>query len=347
MKKYINSLKFKIIFRCDAADIPELGTGHLYRSLIIANYLKKKFSLKDKDIGFLIKTTNKYSKSLKILKEYKFRILKVNSKIKDYSKEECSSFKKYKSDVLIIDRLGSIKKKFFYEISDNFTKKIIIDDSSTNRDLFDLSINPLIQNVKKTKQSKIGFKYLILQAYESCINIKENSNIFLFVGGYDKKKLSKKILKLLSLIDIKLNIFLPASYKKIILNERSKHQLTYFKSSEYLQNLYSSNIAITAGGIGLFDAILAKKKILCFSQYLHQKTNIKKIEKLGALKFFNINENKIKIKFCKSFLKIYNNNDYKKTVNKIQNQIINNKMLRKTFCLISKTYEKSQTRNTF
>ena len=247
---------------------------------------------------------------------------------------------------MIIDRLGSIKKKFFYEFSDNFTKKIIIDDSSTNRDLFDLSINPLIQNVKKTKKSKIGFKYLILQAYEGCINMKENSNIFLFVGGYDRKKLSKKILKLLNFIDIKLNIFLPASYKKIILDKRSKHRLTYFKSSEYLRKLYSSNIAITAGGIGLFDAILAKKKILCFSQYLHQEINIKKTEKLGALKFFNINDNKIKIKFCKSFLKIYNNNDYEKTVNTIQNQVINNKMLKKTFYLISRIYEKSQTRKT-
>jgi spore coat polysaccharide biosynthesis predicted glycosyltransferase SpsG len=186
-----------------------------------------------------------------------------------------------------------------------------------------------------------------LQPYDGYTKIKENSNIFLFVGGYDKKKLSIKILKLLNFIDIKLKIFLPASYKKIILDKRFKHQLTYFKSSEYLQNLYSSNIAITAGGIGLFDAILAKKKILCFSQYLHQETNIKKIEKLGALKFFNINENKTKIKFCKTFLKIYHNNDYEKTVNSIQNQLINNRMLKKTFYFISKIYEKSQTRKTF
>ena len=130
MKKYINTLKHKIIFRCDAADIPELGTGHLYRSLIIANYLKNKFSIKDEHIGFLIKTDGKYKKSIKILKNHKFTILKLNSKIKDYSREEYLEFNKHKSNLLIIDRLGKINKNFFNKINNNFSKKIIIDEKA-------------------------------------------------------------------------------------------------------------------------------------------------------------------------------------------------------------------------
>jgi len=343
VKKYINFSKFKIIFRCDAAEIPELGTGHLYRSLIIANYLKNKYGIKDQKIGFLIKTNKKYKKSLEILKNYKFKILKLNNKIKDYSQIENYQFNKYKADLLVIDRLGKINKNFFNNIKKNYKKKIIIDDSSVNRDLFDLSLNPLIQNVKKLKKSRIGFQYLILQNFKKNKKPNKINNVFLFFGGYDKKKLSTKILKLLNNINIKLNIIAPIIYKKIISNTKSKHKLIYFEPSKYMSKLYSSNVAITAGGVGLFDAIFAKKKIICFSQYHHQEINAKKIAKLGAANFFNINDPQIKMKFCNTFLKIYNNNAYEKCINIIQNQVINIKMLKKTFYLISKIYEKSQS----
>ena len=347
MKKYINTLKHKIIFRCDAADIPELGTGHLYRSLIIANYLKNKFSIRDEHIGFLIKTDGKYKKSIKILKNHKFTILKLNSKIKDYSKEEYLEFNKHKSNLLIIDRLGKINKNFFNKINNNFSKKIIIDDSSKYRDFFDLSLNPLIQNVKTLRNSKIGYKYLILQNYKRNKILVKNNNIFMFFGGYDRKKLSLKVLKLLDCININLNIMIPTSYKEMTLNKKFNHKLIYFEPNQYLSKLYSSNIAITAGGIGLFDAILAKKKIICFSQYIHQEINTKKVDKLGAAKFFDINDRKIKIKFCNIFLETYNNKNYEKSVNNIQNQVINIKMLNETFNLISNIYEKSANREAF
>ena len=74
----MNFFKHKVLFRCDAADIPEIGTGHLYRCLTIARLLKKKFRLKNKDIAFLVKSKNHYKKSLKILSYYKFKVIKIN-----------------------------------------------------------------------------------------------------------------------------------------------------------------------------------------------------------------------------------------------------------------------------
>ena len=75
----MNFFKHKVLFRCDAADIPELGTGHLYRCLTIAKLLKKKFRIKNHDIAFLIKSENKYKKGLRILNYYKFKIVKIKS----------------------------------------------------------------------------------------------------------------------------------------------------------------------------------------------------------------------------------------------------------------------------
>jgi len=42
----------KIIFRADAANLSSIGTGNLYRSIIISEILKKKINLKKKKNNF-------------------------------------------------------------------------------------------------------------------------------------------------------------------------------------------------------------------------------------------------------------------------------------------------------
>ena len=51
----MNFLKTKILFRCDLGDINELGSGHFYRCITIARFLKLKFKLKFKDIIFVLR----------------------------------------------------------------------------------------------------------------------------------------------------------------------------------------------------------------------------------------------------------------------------------------------------
>ena len=88
MEKLYSSSRFNIIFRCDAAEIPEIGTGHLYRCIGIANYLSKKYNIKKKNICFIIKTSKKFTIGFKILKKHNFTIKRIRKNIKDYSKQE-------------------------------------------------------------------------------------------------------------------------------------------------------------------------------------------------------------------------------------------------------------------
>ena len=74
----MNFFKNKILFRCDAANTPEIGTGHVFRSLTIAKLLKNKFTLRNKDIVFLVRSKNKFVKALDILKYSKFKVVKIN-----------------------------------------------------------------------------------------------------------------------------------------------------------------------------------------------------------------------------------------------------------------------------
>ncbi len=343
MKKYNNFLKFSIVFRCDAAELPEIGSGHLYRSLIIAYFLKKKFRLKSKDILFLVKTKKKFKKSLEILKRHKFTIKSVDHEIKDYSKLETKIIGKFCANLLVIDRLGNIKKEFINSINKNYKKKIIIDDSSNHRKMFDLSLNPLMHNVKKFHGCKVGFKYQILNNEKVKKNKKNFNykNIFIFFGGFDSKKIAKKILKLLENIDLKLIINLPFSYKSEINILKSKHKINYFNPEKYPIRLVESNIAIIAGGLSLFDAILNKKKIICIPQYKHQEINAKIISKTNAINYINFNDEKFTVKLINIFNKIYKNKKYEKKIQKIQARIISHKKVKHNLNLISNLYKKT------
>ena len=78
---------FSYIFRVDAGNIPELGTGHIYRSIEIYKYLLKKGTKKDK-ILFIVKSLNKYSKCKKILLKNKIKFQSIGTNILDYNSNE-------------------------------------------------------------------------------------------------------------------------------------------------------------------------------------------------------------------------------------------------------------------
>ena len=339
MKKLKNFSVNKIIFRCDAGNISGLGTGHVYRSINIANFLKKKFNLKKEQICFLTKYQQKFKSGFDIIKKNGYKINKVDKCVADYSKEEVKILNKYKSNLLVIDRLGKMNLNFIGKIKNNFKKKIILEDSSVHRSKFDLSINALIRNIKSVKNSKIGFQYMILRIKKNYKKTNlNNKNIFLFFGGFDKKKFSAQVLKSLNKLTLKLNINVPEIYKDNLKEIKTNHKLTYFDNKNYLKKIIESNIIICSGGLILFDSILMNKKIICLPQHDHQRNNANELHKKRAIRYFSsLNERK----FLNFLLKIYDNRSYKKKVSIIQRRIINLKKIRRNYSLISKVYEQS------
>ena len=190
----------KIIFRVDAAKLTSTGTGSLYRSIFLSKILKKKYSLKKNDLIFIVKTDKKYSVAKKILIENKIQFHKISSGISDYSLQELKILKKYSSELIIIDRyMGKITKKFITQLKKKHKKIFLLDDISKIRVLADLSINPMSLNASKTKNSNIGYKFNILPSFNFIKkkNKRKKNKFFIFVffGGYDKKKLTYKFLK--------------------------------------------------------------------------------------------------------------------------------------------------------
>ena len=127
--------------------------------------------------------------------------------------------------------------------------------------------------------------------------------------------------------------------KKIYLRKN----VLFFNNSNYLKLLQSSNIAIIAGGITLFDSIYFNKRIICIPQYKHQEINAKKIYVKKAINLIKVNDKNFKDLLIKTFVNTYENRKMKQQIKVIQNRIINTAMLEKTFKLIANLYEQSKS----
>ena len=249
---------YSYIFRVDAGDIAEIGTGHLYRCITIYDYLLQK-GLKKEQLKFVIKSKKNFSLGKKILNKRKINFISIDNRIKDFSKQELDFLNTLKSKVIIFDRLSLINRNFLNGLKPNHKRIIGIDIKKKNNLKLDLYINPLQNNLIDEKKFQ-NYKNNILPSFfhknknKNKINIgKKNLNFFTFFGGYDFKNINKKI---------------KAISKIKSMNIKSGKNFFYL-------NLKKADIIICSGGLTVFDAIYFNKIIIAIPQYNHQLVNLK------------------------------------------------------------------------
>ena len=336
----MNSSKNKILFRCDAAYIPEIGSGHLYRCLTIAKLLKKKFKLSNQNILFIIKVSKKFGLAKKIIENEKFNFIKIlDHKIKNYSDKELKIINKFSSRLIVIDRLDKISKNFILRLKNNYKKIILLDDASNNRKYADLALNPTILNVERTNNCKIGYKYNIIPSilHERKAIKKKTDGFFLFFGGFDKNNYTKKIGDILLKLNMNSKIFINSD-KKLLFKPEKRTKILFFKKKDHFKTLLKSKYIISSGGLGMFDGIALNKALICIPQYNHQKKNINNLEKRGAIiKLEPKNKKKIK----KLFINLLKNKINLGKLKNNQKKILNFNHVKNNLLKISAVYEKN------
>jgi spore coat polysaccharide biosynthesis predicted glycosyltransferase SpsG len=259
---------YEIAFRCDASKYPKIGTGHLHRSLAIAEALSEKYNLKKNKIVFVCKKNSLFNKVKKIILSKNFKVLHF------VKKNEISFLKRLNSKNIIFDRIEYEKKELIKMVKKKF-KKVIFFESTNNEINGCMRINSLIHR-KNIKYS--GYNYLI----SPLINEKKNKinanrrKVFINLGGINKK-LSYKIYE--SLKNIKeLKFCLPTGTK---INQKN---VDFYDAKNFYKKLKESKIVICSGGLIFFDAIFLNKSILVFAKDKHQKTNLYNINRLYKTK---------------------------------------------------------------
>ena len=198
-----NFLKTKFIFRCDAGNIPEIGTGHVSRCLLIAKSLIKENVCCKDEIIFATRKDGPFSLGFKTINESKFRaVCTEDNFLIPNSKIESETLSEHCHGVIILDRLKT-ESKFIKNLRLKGNKVLTLDDQGSGAIEANLSINAILDPIKFKKNILTGYKYLVIDENNISGNLKSKINsdnkfkIFASFGGYDHFGYLEKILKMI------------------------------------------------------------------------------------------------------------------------------------------------------
>ena len=313
-----------IAIRVNASKL--IGTGHFYRSFILAQSLKSS-TVK---IFFICDNLNKLLVKKLKSENFNYYILNKRSFIKNYQERDIHQtlnvLKKIKLiiDLLIVDSY-LIGKRWEKKVSKYVKNLMVIDDLNRIHccNIF-LNQNFFVHtNVRKLLPKKckilVGPKYCLLNSNyrnEKKKIIKTNykiKNVMIFMGGSDTKDLTTKILKILSKKEfLHLNLFVVIGINNIrqfLITKLAKlrpNTSIYYNLASLNHLIKKSDIAISSGGSTISEFIFFGLSSLVINQADNQIDNSKYLDKAGVIKLFKKKSpsvNNLRIFFKKNLLK--------------------------------------------
>lgn len=304
MKDKKNKLKILIRTAGGRERKQELGLGHVYRTLNLAE------EMKPNKIHFLLED---FGGAKKIISQKGFKNIQTldkKIKLKNDVKITVDYIKKEKIDLMIVDRYH-VKLNYLKKVKE-FVKLIVISDLDNIDYPADLIINGYIGFKNQIKinsyNSKclLGPKYQILDKRFSIKNVVKNRSydLLVSVGGYDDKGTIDKILKCIHphLSQIKTKIIVgPVGQKSEMSKKLEKKYPNNLKIINFSKNMKREmndvKFAICGGGITSYEFASLNKPfgIICVEK--HQVKSAQQWEKKGRALNFGMmtksNENKI------------------------------------------------------
>ena len=280
---------------------PDLGLGHVYRGLTIAN------ELVGHKIIFLISELDALALKLINLQNYKVIVYKNDKLLK--------TIFDINPDCIINDILDT-DEKYTKAIQEQKIIQINFEDTGTGTRYVDLVFNALFEEKRQSKRILSGSNYVCLRdEFYWCkpINFnKEVKNLFICFGGTDPNNLTCRVISVLSNIwqkyNITINLICGPGY--IFTEELEKVIKIYDKinikvikaTSKISKYMVDSDIAITAGGRTVYEltALHVPTLVICSNtrEMTHNFANIENgIENLGHHQEFS--DKDLEIKFEK------------------------------------------------
>lgn len=293
--------KLRILFRTSGGRAPkkQLGFGHVYRCINLADFLKKN------ELFFLIED---YGGVKKVLKGRGFdKISNIINGINTTNdiRKTINAINKHKIDVLIIDKFD-IKIRFLNEIRKH-TKVIVISDLWKYNYPADLVVNGFVGFENKITKNKfnakcfLGPRFQILNKSFSQIPVLKNKKYKLLAtfGGFDERNIVEFLLEQLIMNKQKIKI-------KIILGPATKKTKKIRKlEKEYGQNLdivnqttnmfreiSNAEFGLCSGGITTYEFAALKVNFGIICQVKHQLLTAREWQHRGvAVDFGLVNKN--------------------------------------------------------
>lgn len=306
----INNMK--ILFRVSGGKAPtkQLGFGHAYRAIHLAqNFKKNSLFFLLEDYGGLKKLflTNGFNKIYHIKKE-----TTLNNDIKKTLEIIC----KESIDVLIIDKFNpSIR---YIKNLRKFVKVVVISDLNKINFQSDLVFNGFVGFRNKIQYNKfdtkcfLGPSYQILDKnFSKKQQIKKKYKLLVTFGGLDENKITCKFLQALENHDpgFPIKIILgPGAPKLNLQNTNFKSKITIVQETKNMfKEISSTEFGLCSGGITSYEFASQKVPFVIIPQVKHQVKTAKEWEKLGVARSLGF-VNKLTHKKIEQFLRLITSN---------------------------------------
>jgi len=293
--KNLNSKK-KIIFRCDGAILPEIGSGHVIRDIVIANKLVEDKICDRSEISFVMRRNGVFNLGEKLVLQSGYKIEKIkDEELKWNTKEESERLADLNPAILFLDRLSTeldwmiyLKRKLKYIIT--------MDDIGPGSYNADLAINPILYDFSNSDNRLHGYDYLTLKPLEKKLlksQSKKSGLIVASFGGHDhrnltgffldilaKKKFSKERHQLIDILVGYEDISLINNWKiaaKEISHKNGIDVSVIVRPEDFIERLSMADFAVLSGGLTIFDAVSLGIPAIGLPQYQHQLQTLKNL----------------------------------------------------------------------
>ena len=326
----------KIAIRADGGR--SIGMGHIQRCLALAQQLKKK-----KGTGAIFIFQKNEIVKEKIEKEGFGEIeLKERIDLKEDLIKTSKIIEEENIDTLITDSyaftqnyLVEIKKKVPFLVSiDDLCKFPFLSDIVINQNIYAPKLN--YQSLTGKTRFLLGPKYALLR--EEFSNLRERKvtrevkNILVTLGGVDIFNLAPKILKVLDKIEEDFNITVITGpffknlgeIKKVIKKMKKKANLIH-NPSLVSELMLSSDLAISGGGITLYELAATGTPALSFCLAENQLRTIEGMKKEGMIINSGWGNKFDKEKFRQNLSALYNDFNLRKRMSQKGQKLVDGK----------------------
>lgn len=261
-----------------------IGSGHIYRCLSLAEEMKKN----KKSIIFFISNKKKFLQHSK-----KFSYIELKGKNEDERIDECKKYIKFLK-YFIID-LPKHEQKYGKKLENE--NVVIINDLGNIRVFSKILINGSIvkkfqkyKRINKNTKFLVGSKYMLIRKDFTTYKIKNKKinklikNILLVFGGSDEKNTTKKILEYLPKKFFKITIIIgPDNKNKIdFINYNQIYQIKVLEKPNNIASLFSNqDLIISSTGITIYELACLGIPTIMIPVNSAQKESAKSMKRKG------------------------------------------------------------------
>jgi spore coat polysaccharide biosynthesis predicted glycosyltransferase SpsG len=295
----------RLIFRCDGASLPEIGTGHVVRDIAIADALVAAGACQPQQISFVTRRNGPFQTGYHLLERSPYAVMDVADEVLEWnSGQEAGLLAGFDVQLLIIDRLAT-EAGWMKQVTDGSRWTVTLDDVGSGAAHADLVINGILHNLPGGKGQHVGYEYLFLgtngrPAYrQSTSRGSQEFTIVASFGGYDNRNLTGFFLR--SLLDMEfarkgqIRLELLVGQESDLVLQRWQEQIAqlhdrgwkevylYVRTPDYFDRLTHADLAVVSGGLTVFDAVSAGVPVIGLPQYPHQLETLQRLESKQAI----------------------------------------------------------------